>query len=284
MLAFFCLCPILMQNSLAQSTTVNDSKALKVFSWNIYMLPGMTKFSKEIGRIHQGKRADAIAEYVNQQNFDIIVWQEIFHGKARRKIRRKLKKLYPYQYGPANNGRFSFKISSGLSFFSKVPLSNKQTIKFEDCIGSDCFARKGAILMQGQWEGQDFQILGTHLQAAGGCDLRLKQAREIRDKLLIPNQKSGVPQLICGDMNIPQKWDSYKEMLDIYSVDGYQYPPEVKATNTGTEPYIIDYIFVKPNDTEITDVQRSMLIPRHSWAEGKEWLSDHHAIFMKIIF
>ncbi len=268
----------------AQSDKEKGTEALKIFSWNIYMLPATASFSKEIGKINRRKRAKAIADYILEEDFDIIVWQEIFNRAARRKLKRKLKKRYRFQYGPANQNLLSFNVSSGISFFSKVPLKNKKSIKFSNCLGSDCWARKGALSMDGEWNGKEFQLIGTHLQAAGDCQIRLEQAREIRDKLLIPNQKEGKPQIVAGDMNIHQGWKEYQELLEIFGVEDYQYADTVKATNTGNPGYIIDFIFAKDNGAEIHGIQRAMYHPERSWAEEKKWLSDHRAIFVKIIF
>ena len=145
-------------------------------------------------------------------------------------------------------------------------------------------ARKGAMLMDGKFKGKPFQIIGTHLQAAGDNVMRLQQATELAEKLLKPNYKKGVPQLICGDMNIPQKSAGYPKLLDIYEVEGYNYPAEVTGTNTVGTLYIIDYIFVRDNDTQINELERSMIIPRREWGPGQDWLSDHHGILLKISF
>jgi hypothetical protein len=38
-------------------------------------------------------------------------------------------------------------------------------LDFEYCEGIDCWSRKGALLAEGEFQGQTFQILGTHLEA-----------------------------------------------------------------------------------------------------------------------
>lgn len=267
----------------AQSTiTENKEKIvveeLKVLSWNIYMLPKFTNLSKQINRSYKKKRAKAIAQAVKNEGYHIIVWQETFHAPGRRALKKAFKKLYPYQYGPANKKFLSLKTSSGISIFSKTPLTHVNEIDFEGCIGIDCWARKGCLMMEGELNGKKFQVLGTHLQADGGDSLRIEQVKAIKNQLLLPYAQQGIPQIICGDMNIKQHSEAYQQMLQIYGVNGYDLVGELQQT-TQKKGNVIDYIFIKSNEANISSVVRRALRPTQTWGKnGEDWLSDHNAV------
>jgi len=272
-------------NALPSSAELTDTltKPLKILSWNIYMLPGLTALAPSIGFAGKVRRAKAIAQQMKTLDYDIIVWQESFHGKSRRVLKKDLKSVYPYQYGPANRGGVSFRSNSGISIFSKIPLNELAQIQYHQCKGADCFARKGALMLAGEWEGQAFQIIGTHLQAEGGDERRIAQCQHIRDELLTVYYKEGVPQIICGDMNIDKKNPTaYPKMLALYGVKAYELASELKHTN-GDKMHI-DYIFVKENNHPNISVEQRAHIFTKSWSKTQQWLSDHHAISAKIKF
>jgi hypothetical protein len=54
-----------------------DAGALKILSWNIYMLPYLSLFNDN------AKRAKAIAERLNGSDAHILVFQEAFSSKCR---------------------------------------------------------------------------------------------------------------------------------------------------------------------------------------------------------
>ncbi len=280
-LILFSTCHIFAQNLELK----NQQEPLKILSWNIYMLPAVTALSKEVGKTQKLQRTQGIVEYVKNEDFDIIVWQEIFNPFARKKLKRKLKELYPYQYGPANKAIFP-KTNSGIAIFSKLPLKELAQLKFRTKKGIDAIANKGVLLMEGNWQGQTFQILGTHLQASGSDELRLDQMKQIKT-LINEFEKDNIPQILCGDFNTRKGQTAYSKMIEVLDV------PEYELQNTKGSTYRIsenekgseiDYIFVKPNGVN-TKSQQKMLIPEIEWGKnGEKWLSDHHAIQAVINF
>ena len=104
----FCLSNTLFgQETLTHTATKltadTSVQTLKVLSWNIYMLPPLAKFTGK------QRRARKIGELLKNSDFDIFVFQEAFHGAARRKIWRRLKDNFPYKLGPANRRWYSLK-------------------------------------------------------------------------------------------------------------------------------------------------------------------------------
>ena len=257
-------------------------KELKILSWNIYMLP---RFALHTGK---HKRAREIAKMLPAENYDIMVFQEAFHGDARRIIKRKLKKLYPYRIGPANRRPFWIKTNSGVWMLSKTPLTKLKQIKYKDCDGfTDCFAHKGALLVEGEFGGQKFQLLGTHIQAGGPYPVRQSQYEEIRN-LIDTYKQEGVPQILAGDFNMGiDRGEHYYQMLKTLDVDEYVPDGELKFTASilndirgGDDDRLIDFIFYRPNGTQPTKLIRNVrrfATPEPCFKNFCD-LSDHFAV------
>ncbi len=206
--------------------------------------------------LHTGKRKRAreIVKMLPAENYDIIVFQEAFHGDARRILKRGLKKLYPYRVGPANRNVFWVKTNSGVWMLSKTPIKKLKQIKYKDCHGfTDCFAHKGALLVEGEFEGQKFQLLGTHIQAGGPDSVKQSQYAQIRN-LLDQYKTDNVPQILAGDFNMGKDKKGYEPMIKTLDVEEYEPAGEMKYTaasindfRLGGNDRLIDFIFYKSN-------------------------------------
>lgn len=264
-----------------------DEHELKILSWNIYMLPPLIKFSGKI------KRAHGIVDKLEEQDYNIIVFQEAFHKKARKIIRKGLKEHFPYAYGPANKKGFSLKTNSGIWVLSKVPLEITNTIDFKNCSGADCWARKGGMLLQGEWKNHTFQLLGTHLQAGNEDSIRYSQYREIYNRLLTPHQKKGVPQILCGDFNTA-KGDkhNYQKMLETLDAKDGEIASKIKYSShgpnndfkDGDHRKLIDFLFYRQNGSVLQSIERFVKVFQHPWRDNNSDLSDHYAIEARITF
>ncbi|HWB62732.1 MAG TPA: sphingomyelin phosphodiesterase [Chitinophagales bacterium] len=266
-------------------TSDNNDKDLKVLSWNIYMLPRMV--------VRKGKRerAHAIVENLKNSDFDIIVFEEAFLPAARKIITEGLGKLFPYQYGPVNNSP-NIKTNGGVWVISKIKLKTIKTIQFKECATWDCLARKGAMLLEGQWNGKTFQIMGTHLQADQYQEIRYKQMDEIYSELLAPYRRDGVPQLVCGDMNTEAEiTERYCKMLDCFGAENGEISGVEKSTYDGTDNDIAqsygvhtkttyDYILVRNNGVKLRAIKRFVSVLK----KGKKQLSDHYGIVCELRF
>lgn len=255
---------------------------LRILSWNIYMLPRFVHLT--------GKRTRAyhIAEQLKASDYQVLVFQEAFLSDARHIIRKYLDGIFPYEYGPANS-KGGIKTSSGIWVLSKIPLRQLEEIKFCKCYGfADCFARKGAMLLEGEFEGQTFQVLGTHLQAAGPHATRQAQFQDMR-AMLDRHQRDGVPQIVCGDMNTAKNQeDSYNDMLASLDVEDGPldiqvagardiYPNDLR--NWGNERFeVIDYVFYRHNSKPAKKMTRVLRCIRKPWSKNHKDLSDHFAV------
>lgn len=264
----------------------NNDRNLKILSWNIYMLPTI------VPKKGKRERAYSIVDNLKKSDFDIIVFQEAFLPAARKIISEGLRTLYPFTYGPANSGGFTIRVNSGVWVISKLPLKILNTTQFKDCTGNDCFARKGAMLLQGVWNGSPFQILGTHLQADGFDKIREKQMDQIYNELLAENKKEGVPQIICGDMNTEKEMNEhYCKMLDCLDAQDGEISGIEKCSYDGVNNNIArsfgvksktnyDYILIRNNGSKMRSTNRSVSIMK----KGKKFLSDHYGVVCELKF
>lgn len=274
-------------NKITQQKTENAAgeKNLKILSWNIYMLPKIVPLKGKL------ERAQAIVDELKKSDFDIIVFQEAFLKGARELIKEGLANEYPYEFGPANTGGF-IREHSGVWIISKVDMKLLNTIVFKNCAGSDCLARKGAMLLEGKWNDKPFQLLGTHLQADGYDRIREKQMDQIYLELLAANKKEGIPQIICGDMNteseMKEHYCSMLECLDAEdgeissiekcSYDGQNNPLAQSFGVTNKTNY--DYILVRKNGAKMKSMKRSISVMK----KGKKFLSDHYGVVCELKF
>ncbi len=249
---------------------------LKILSWNIYMLP---RFVLLTGK---RKRSKKIPEAIGPEGYDIIVFQEAFHSRTRKILWDRLSEDYPYEYGPANNKKTPVVTNSGIWVLSKIPLLELGTIDFKKCHLDDCFARKGALLLEGQWGENSFQILGTHLEA-GPNKVKSTQYPEIA-QLLDRHQKEGVPQFLCGDFNT-SSFDTaqYQEMLNVLEAENGELLSIHQSTVRDGQDEI-DYILLRNDPDSKVNMDRFIRIFHNQWKDEKYWLSDHHALEAIVTF
>lgn len=258
-----------------------DEPDIKILSWNIYMLPAKTFY-----RTGQAKRAPLIAAKIIQEDFDVVVFQEAFHIKGRKRLKKALKEKYPYMIGPANRGGV-VKTSSGIWIVSKHPMREIDRWKYSECDGIDCCGKKGGLMVEVEKNGKRFQIVGTHLQAGGSEEAksaRMTQLREYYEKLVKPYEEEGVPQFLCGDFNL-SKEKKHDLLLSTLDAEDGEVVSELKQTASaedyGRSHQIIDYIFYRPNNVKASRIERQYHAYREPWVlrgEQRQDLSDHHSV------
>ncbi len=262
-----------------------DEQQLKILSWNIYMLPNV------VARKGRCERAEAIVNELKNADYNIIVFQEAFHEKARGIISNGLNETYPYQYGPYND-KPGLKISSGVWVVSKLPLQELKSIEFKNCAGIDCMSRKGAVLLEGKVNEKSFQILGTHLQSDQQQLIRYRQMDQIYVELLAEFRKNDVPQFLCGDMTTEAEIkERYCEMLNCFdaedgtfaSVEQHTYNADdndLALSQGGVGKSSLDYILVRNNGAKMKAIKRYVSVLK----KGKKHLSDHYGVVCEVKF
>jgi len=151
--------------------------------------------------------------------------------------------------------------------FSNRPLIYKRTVKFDVATSWDNkMARKGAMLLEGEFNGNLFQIINTHTQGKPSI-INNHQFHQIYDGLIAPFERKSIPQIICGDLNCAStKPDDYSQMLRILHIDNPQslYDDRYK-TKGGLLGRTIDYILVRPNDSDMRIIRTSKILLGRDW-------------------
>ncbi len=285
---FFLLINSLNMESKKTGNIENAENELKILTWNIYMLPHCNLFHGNC------KRARIIAEKLLNSDYNIIVLEEAFDYRARNIIRDKLKDKYPYIYGPANYSFFSLRTNSGIWILSCIPLNKIKEIEYKSRFGIDALAKKGAVMFEGNWNGNEFQLIGTHLQADSPDSIRRKQCKEIAVSLLHQYAKPNVMQIVCGDFNIDKDdTTNYNYMLKVLQVENGKLDGEINtsfdeinntlAKKENGRKYLIDYVLIN-NSQLIEFIKRKISIFRQYIGNKCIELSDHYAIEATVRF
>ena len=169
------------------------SQTIKLTTWNIYMLP-------QIANSNYEKRAEYIADYLIENNSDILILQEGFNANARKIIYSKLKNIYSYQIEPIKANKFSLKVNCGLWILSKYPIVRQDFFKFSTCSGYDNLSQKGILYAEININGKIIQVFDTHLNSGQDKQsTRNIQYNEIKN--FINEHSYNVSQIIAGDFN-----------------------------------------------------------------------------------
>jgi exonuclease III len=263
------------------------SASLRILSYNIKMLPRIVK------REHHApvKRARMIPAHLEEENPDVIVLQEAFDSKANRIMHRSLRNRYPYMIGPVNK-KAGFKINGGVVIYSKYPLKKLGEVQYSQCEDFDCWARKGALLVEVNDGHHIYQVAGTHLNGGGSLELKTSQYREMGE-LMKRFSRTGVPQFAVGDYNT-SNFDTayYQSMLHQLDAEDGPVTGELFCTNDHLnndmerydpkEQNIIDYILYRPNGVKPQKMQRIIRSYCQRWSKEHEDLSDHYALLMEL--
>ncbi len=256
---------------------------LKILSWNIHMLPYCVYYKTQ-----KNKRSKGIVEELGKRDYNILVFQEAFKMRSRRKVYKGLKEKYPYRYGPANRKFFSIKTNSGIWVLSDRPLSIKGEVTFTECANDGCLARKGGLMVEGEHNGHIFQIVGTHTNG-NPQEVNRHQFRQLYDELLKPHQDSATVQIICSDMNCQrQKPEDYEAMMRLLHVTQQpHFNCREDTASTNEIEHTVDYIFVRDNGANINIMRTATIRIGPSWKSGNPkrygttvGLSDHYAVEM----
>ncbi len=290
------LLPLIASGFFCQPLCAQDS--LRILTWNIQMLPSIAKAGGK------AKRSNAIINQLKARDYDVIVFQELFHKRSRKIITRGLTTEYPYHTDVLNKKSFALKSNGGVMIFSKFPIRNTHQIRFKDRKGFDRMTRKGALLVEIDIRGKPVQIAGTHLQAFGTQEILYSQYHQLATELLQPHSKDGVPQFPCGDFNtlktlplqLPEsitqdfinRMPRYHYMLHTLDAQdgdlagGQQFtmdrPYNDMCKSRKESRLILDYILVRHNGQSNFSVRRQVQIIRQPWHKEHQDLSDHFGL------
>ncbi len=259
--------------SFAQS---HDS--LTVVSWNVFLRPAILKD-------RQKERVDSISNSILNFDADVVVLQEVFHKKSRKRLIEALSERYPYH---TRMGKKTFwGVPSGNCIFSKDSIHSEQFVYYKRAMNADKMAKKGAISIEITHLGKPITILGTHLQAGGGIEGAQIRKTQIDQIAELSKRNDRSPIIFAGDFNIRYQDTLYnylnKKLLSTNiepgNIDlGTSNLADHDLTDVSGTPKWIDFILLRPNK-EISIRRSSITEPRCLFQQKRCRVSDHNPIF-----
>lgn len=263
-----------------------QKSSIQVLSWNVFLRPSIMNDG-------QMNRVSEIGDYLEGSGADVLVLQEVFHRKARKALKKQLKRTYPYQ---TKKGPVSWLgIPSGVVFFSKMPIVKEKIVSFSFSKGADRLAKKGAILVTFEKNGQEISILGTHLQA--GSDLsrikiRNKQINQITNA--VKNIDSNQILIYAGDFNIQNQSNMFVKLKNKLKSNNPKFNKSSRRAVTANfkdnnlypvtgKPVWIDYIMIR-RAARVS--QKSLWVeePRGKNRRKNKRLSDHNPVLSIVVY
>lgn len=260
-------------------STAQTPDSLKIVSWNVFLRPAILKDK-------QTERVDSISKSILSFDADVVVLQEVFHKKSRKRLIETLSERYPYH---TRMGKKTFwGVPSGNCIFSKDSIHSERFVYYKRAMNADKMAKKGAISIEITHAGKPITILGTHLQAGGGkegAQIRKSQIDEIAE--LSKHEKRN-PVIFAGDFNIRYQDTLYNYLNKrLFSLNFEPWNIELGTSNladhdltdvSGT-PKWIDFILLRSNEGKGIRVRRSQIKePRCLFQQKRCRVSDHNPI------
>lgn len=281
-IVFFLIITFLISNNFCSAQKTAE---VKIVSWNIQMLPNFFAGVSKALRKKQGVRLPWIVEFAKQQDYDVIVFQEVFDIEMKRKLKKGLKEAYPYDVPTKTKaGKFT---SNGIYIVSRLPMKYIDHVIYKEGLSEDKLAAKGCTLVEIKKEDLVFHLAGTHLQSGGG------QAQLVRNKqyvdiynLIGKYAKKEVPQLVVGDMNTAKSnTKSYEYMLCTLGVQDFPLDEEEPYTidnkntwNNHEKGIQLDYIMLNAQQTTTTIQLQKVLRPKDTYKGQPMDLADHYGV------
>ena len=238
-------------------------------------------FTPPYGWLHNRvKRAENIIEALKRSKiYDVILFQESFSTSMRIKIFNALKDTYPNQIKLNDNTQF-YKSNSGLWVISSIPIKLIDKINFTELRHTDRLSSKGAHLYSIIKNQQEFYIINTHMQADYDIrysDIRAKQYKEIKEKLIIPFEVSEIPFILCGDLNI-SKLSKLKIMLETLNFLNGPLFSKLQFSSLTNHHELLDYILVKTNKFKFQTIERRIQNMSIYLKIDPNQFSDHYPV------
>lgn len=259
------------------------SNQLNVLTYNTWaLLP-------PIESKNTGNRLNTIAEYMD--NYDVVVFQEVFDPILTAKFRSRVSETYPYLTEiPWEVG----KILTGGSFIaSRWPIEDQDSIVYEACLADGCLAGKGINYAKVRKGSNAYHIFGTHTHAYTGENdvatrfAQLAQLKALVDAKQIPYEE---PVILAGDFNVdklnfPQEHLDFLELLNATEPEAtgeypYSYAGPVNIYADDQYNEYLDYVLYSNDHIAPYLSENKMLTPRSINADHwNSWdLSDHYPV------
>ena len=215
--------------------------------------------------------------------------EELFDRELRKTLEQGMQTHYPYKTKLLKDDKTL--LSGGVIIFSKWPIIKESQIIYRAKTGWDALAAKGAVYALINKKGQNFNLIGTHLQAGNsseGKKARQNQLQELASFIALLNIPNNQPFLIGGDFNIDASSPDINYLMATLNVNlikniGHPYSSDgtINSMHMGGDQVRIDYIFSSRNALAPKNEFNNIYILR-ALDDQKMWpnfdLSDHFPV------
>jgi len=262
---------------------------LKLLSLNAWFVPFYSQ--------HSLRRAEALSQYLKEEEFDVVLLQEVFLSQARKRITSYLKSY--------NSFYSRHRIGSGLLVLSKFPFTFKKFVPYKKLFNInyplsalDWLGGKGFQCVKiSIKEKRDIFFINTHLQTPYDCGQGIKnekvslfQKQQIKKifNCLEKYQKKR-RTILAGDLNctpdslpfklIKTKFLNPESRRNFFTRDKYNSYWEMQTIfGAGAEGYNVDYIlFGRGSSWESLKTER-VLHKKYLLNGKKRHISDHYGV------
>jgi endonuclease/exonuclease/phosphatase family metal-dependent hydrolase len=266
---------------------LSHAEDFKLLSWNVFMIPKPINFSK------QATRTKMMAEKLQDNSYDVMLFQEAFLKSFRTAMAGAFRQSHPYHEYLQRSVRPTHILNSGLFVMSRHPIKVLDHFYFNQCTHSDCFAAKGVLLFEVSLpSGKSIQLAVSHTQAwedQKAKSVRATQMQEIYD-LLKKHQRPLVPQILAGDLNMDALKDpEYQKTLKLFEMVDHPLTGNLTATSgfpitcykkpgKSEEMTWLDHIWLAPHGSEANFIDKKALNFTGLFFGIECPLSDHYAV------
>lgn len=245
--------------------------------------------------IKKGARFRKFHSYIEKENYDVIMLQEISQTTRTRLI-KKLHHRYPYAAFDTSRKLFR----GDLLILSRFPITEQKFVPYR---ANTLFERipitKGVLKATIEVSGRTITLFNTHLTSVGltqsGTTARVERIRseQIRDVLQFLHKQEH-PVILAGDMNAGPETspDNYEQLVSTF-VDMFEFcdiPHEGHITWTPTNPYT-QKIYMSSPDQQVDGfyIQAKDIVRLNAdfYVEvvlKNPVVSDHYGVHMGITF
>lgn len=216
---------------------------------------------------HRARRMPEIAEYLDDESFDVVGLQEVWKG-ARRWWDRDDVLLASRDRG-----------DTGLALATPHPVDAQQVVHFSAARGPDKLKHKGVLRSRVHLPGRrDLWTLVTHLQAGNGDRAATVRADQVSELLRVLGDVDG-PVLVLGDFNLSDSAidrDTEARLLAAGLVDAGESADE--PTYRGGN-HRLDRVFVRSGgDVDLVPVGATVV----QYGDDLPELSDHLPVSVRL--
>lgn len=279
--------------------------SVRLATWNCFGAPQSLEDFLE-GRPFWPERLLSPSVIEALSGYDIVCIQENFVGGVHERLEALrvaggFSELWHDPPGP--DGVDKTLVGAGLVILSRFPLKAR-FLRLPRGVGADGFARKGAALAEVRLPGgRELFLVNTHLQADDGrvspeeCHaVRKDQVDVLADALRDP-LASGVPTVLCGDLNVPCGTSEYERLArrlgeglsdhtaraGLLTYDTERNDVARAFHEGGPERALIDYVWTSRRAAP-TRIGMELVAPLGELSgcparyEGRAFASDHFAV------